>query len=108
MASAGMRQDGGQSVGNHGAGRRNILGASRKTTRDHHQTVGAESRGFVDGALTVVDRGVPSPLVICGEHPSPTMAGDLETVGLDDARGFAESDGFDLIAPWRYSGDPLG
>ena len=61
MASARMRQHGGQSVGDHGARRRNILGRRRKTTHDHHQTIGAERRGFVDGALVVVDGGRPSP-----------------------------------------------
>src|SRR5690606_32949106 len=57
--------------------------------------------GLVDGAQVIVDLGLASLGSFGRKHAAAADAGDLDPVVADDAGGFIEADGFDLVPPGR-------
>ena len=76
LAGQGVRQQGGEAVGHHAAGRGEILGRARQAPDHHHEAVRAQCRRFVDGPPVVVDRCGQPGRIARGEHAAPAEPSD--------------------------------
>jgi len=82
LASARMRQDGGETFGNGLASIDDVSGVFREPPDNEDETLRAERRRLVDGALVVVN------CAGSGEHATAAIAGDGEAIVLDRLHRF--------------------